>query len=218
MPPRKAPRLDEKPIDCAAPENTASTSSDSATKTSSPALVFLTSLYSETATCLPTIASTPRSRKLVAPPAASTSKLTSPPPAMASRSTGSSTMNGTTATSWKSSMPSAAVPKRDDIISLSASSCSAKADELSVSPKPTTSASSTLPICRRSSWPGCTKSKTRVPSASPTGRSAAVRPALVSTTCARPKPKAYLARLWRRVRLSSRPISKSRNWIPSSQS
>ena len=128
-------------------------------------------------------------------------------------------MNGTTARSWKSRTPRLAVPTLLVITPRSDMSCSPSALDESVMPKPMITASSGDLICRSSSTPMplCTFSNTAVPSALPAGSSAAANSTFPNTTWFSPRPNAYFPSALRRDTESSRPISKSRNWIPSSQ-
>ena len=128
-------------------------------------------------------------------------------------------MNGTTARSWNSKTPRLAVPTLLVITPRSDMSCNPSALEESVIPNPMITASSGDLICRSSSTPMplCTFSSTAVPSASPAGSSAAANRMFPKITWFSPNPKAYFPSALSRNTESSRPISKSRNWIPSSQ-
>mmetsp|Transcript_4336 Transcript_4336/g.19551 ORF Transcript_4336/g.19551 Transcript_4336/m.19551 type:complete len:344 (-) Transcript_4336:973-2004(-) len=220
-PAMNAPSESLNPAAAEAFENPKSTSSDSATKTSSSHSRSVMTSYAFLATSHPPTLRTPRSRKLVAVYAAMrpTSSGAPSPAICIFCSTGSAMMNGTTARSWKSRTPSDAVPSRVVIIPRSESSCSPSALDESVRPNPTTIASSGDRICSKSStpFPLCTISSTWVPSASPGGRSAAANSRLPNTTWHRPSPNAYFPSAFSRCTDSSRPISNSRNWIPSSQ-
>mmetsp|Transcript_31672 Transcript_31672/g.61244 ORF Transcript_31672/g.61244 Transcript_31672/m.61244 type:complete len:242 (-) Transcript_31672:428-1153(-) len=129
---------------------------------------------------------------------------------------GSATSKGTTAMSCIRRTPSVAAPYFVDNSPLSPSNCSTNAEDERDNDNPITTASSTEKMLRKFSWCPVKSAITAVPMACPTGRRMAVNAPALRRICGIPMPNAYFARAFSLSTVSSKPISKRRNWTPNS--